>query len=84
MTPVVRVWSKPNGSPMAKTFLAHLCRSLEVPEPRMGGSRRFGALIFSTARSLSARCRDELGLPGRLVRQGDPRPLGVGNHMVVS
>ena len=52
MTPVVSVWSRPNGLPMANTFWP-TCRSLDVPMRER--AQAFGAApsIFSTARSFS-------------------------------
>jgi hypothetical protein len=51
MMPVVSVWSKPNGLPMASTVCPTL-RSAEVPS-ESGGNCSLGASMRSTARSFS-------------------------------
>ena len=51
MTPVVSVWSRPNGLPIASTFWP-TCRSAEVPI-MIFDSFDGGASILITARSLS-------------------------------
>ena len=48
MMPLVRVWSKPNGFPMAKTFCP-TCNLLELP--LSSGATCGRSLHFSTARS---------------------------------
>ncbi len=49
--PVVRLWSRPKGLPMAKTFWP-TCRSLLLPTG-MGRRRLAGAVSWRTAMSLS-------------------------------
>ena len=51
MIPVVSVWSKPKGLPIANTFWP-TCRFVDVPSG-IGGSRCLGASILRTAMSLS-------------------------------
>ena len=57
-TPVVSVWSRPNGLPMANTFWPTI-RSRLVPTG-IGGSLELGASIFSTARSRSGKAPTSL------------------------
>ena len=80
-TPVVRVWSRPKGLPMANTFCP-TCRSCDSPTV-IGRSLSAGAVICSTARSRSGAAPTSTAFQELLIGQGHLQPVGVGDHVVV-
>ena len=81
MMPVVSVWSKPKGLPMANTFWP-TCRFVDVPIG-IGGSRRLRGVDLQDGDVLVRIGPDEPGLPRGLIRQGHLNRLGFCDHVVV-